>query len=761
MFRYNEPDSIRVPKLNALLGNLDLSANTRTDLANIDPSFASIVYLKEGGREGVFMWDPADWTSYYGASLVAIDPNQIMFVAPTSDPTGASGAWVRQDDTLTPFMAGAVGDAVTDDLPALTAFNEFIFNANNTIPLRQLADWTGRFGISGQFVLGPNSAGSVPRWNLGGIMRLTQLTPTFETLRVKNLIKQIWKGGFRVTGLGSNSFASRTCGVGIALENCGNARFDYMSASNFWLHGICTPTVSNDELKIGHVIAGGCGSGWTGGTLSASFTGSSNTGTANSYSQRSTLSGVTAFPDEAITTYKDVGDQPIFVEIDNQPYFVTNIDRAAGTIKIFPWLDAKTPTSGSLNWVFGAGLAMWTNDGNIITVDHVAALTCGIGLYSGALYGPRILSANCSNGGVGLVLGQNISDADIGTHIDAYYAEANAVKSVIVFMTTGGTQFGHIASTYTLNETSIVAMGPRDEAGDFNNGRLGDDGTWKGFTVAMDGRHFELEGRNFYQGENSPTKTFRDHTRKSRIYTMFLDSHTVNLSVEGGDDWNRLWGYKGATWRYVGTGTNNAPTGTITFNVPKKTFDSTVSVSGSADITRTGGRFNGVQVGMPISGSTIAVGATVLSISADKKTLTMSAAATGSATNTVTVTGKLNGAYSNVSFSNFTGPVDFAINHKDPWQMNWVVAPVTGWWLRYSATYDPPSIAAGGTVTTTIAAAGAAFGDRWVATFNKNLNGMLLSAYVNAADSVTVVFFNPTGAAIDLASGTLSVARVT
>ena len=73
------------------------------------------------------------------------------------------------------------------------------------------------------------------------------------------------------------------------------------------------------------------------------------------------------------------------------------------------------------------------------------------------------------------------------------------------------------------------------------------------------------------------------------------------------------------------------------------------------------------------------------------------------------------------------------------------------------ATWDPASLAAGSSVTTTITVAGAALGDFVLASFSLSLQGLFLTAYVSAANTVTVVLGNLTGAAVDLASGTLSV----
>ncbi|MEP2680156.1 MAG: hypothetical protein ABJP44_00575 [Sulfitobacter sp.] len=78
--------------------------------------------------------------------------------------------------------------------------------------------------------------------------------------------------------------------------------------------------------------------------------------------------------------------------------------------------------------------------------------------------------------------------------------------------------------------------------------------------------------------------------------------------------------------------------------------------------------------------------------------------------------------------------------------------------LRVSTTYDPPSIAAGGTTTTTLTVAGARPGDA-VLSVQHTANGagnLILTGQINANDTVRVTLFNPTGGAVDLASGTLS-----
>jgi hypothetical protein len=77
--------------------------------------------------------------------------------------------------------------------------------------------------------------------------------------------------------------------------------------------------------------------------------------------------------------------------------------------------------------------------------------------------------------------------------------------------------------------------------------------------------------------------------------------------------------------------------------------------------------------------------------------------------------------------------------------------------LSNSATYNPASLADGAGVTTTVAVGGAQLGDRVTATFSEPLQGILMTAWVSVAGTVSVRFQNETGGTIDLAEGTLKV----
>jgi len=77
--------------------------------------------------------------------------------------------------------------------------------------------------------------------------------------------------------------------------------------------------------------------------------------------------------------------------------------------------------------------------------------------------------------------------------------------------------------------------------------------------------------------------------------------------------------------------------------------------------------------------------------------------------------------------------------------------------VEVTATWNPDSIANGSSASTTVTVSGAALGDYAIVSFSLDLSGLTLSAYVSAANTVTVVLSNLTGAAVNLASGTVSV----
>lgn len=76
--------------------------------------------------------------------------------------------------------------------------------------------------------------------------------------------------------------------------------------------------------------------------------------------------------------------------------------------------------------------------------------------------------------------------------------------------------------------------------------------------------------------------------------------------------------------------------------------------------------------------------------------------------------------------------------------------------LRGSTTFDPPSLVDGQGTTTTVTVTGAALGNFAMVSFSLDLQGITVTSYVSATNTVAAHFQNESGGTLDLASGTLA-----
>lgn len=77
--------------------------------------------------------------------------------------------------------------------------------------------------------------------------------------------------------------------------------------------------------------------------------------------------------------------------------------------------------------------------------------------------------------------------------------------------------------------------------------------------------------------------------------------------------------------------------------------------------------------------------------------------------------------------------------------------------ISNTSTWDPPSINNGAQASTTVGVTGAAFGDTVLASLDRDLQGMQITAFVQSAGNVTVILKNDSGSTVDLVSSTLRI----
>lgn len=91
---------------------------TRTALAALTATSGMTRQLTESGYEGVFVFSTSNFSTQ-----VTADPNQISYVAPSSDTTGASGAWVRTRNLGARLSKPYVESLPLGDIVLPTQFN--------------------------------------------------------------------------------------------------------------------------------------------------------------------------------------------------------------------------------------------------------------------------------------------------------------------------------------------------------------------------------------------------------------------------------------------------------------------------------------------------------------------------------------------------------------------------------------------------------------------------------------------------------------
>lgn len=621
------------------------SVTSKAALAAL-PSSVGSIYLNTTRSFGLF-----DWVAGNQSAEVTLDPQQGVYIAPTSDPTGASGAWVRRAFRIRPRHFEAVADGITPDNTALDAMNTWFFAS---VRSDRFGDFTGNYAYNGTFNLGPavSTDNDSVRYNVGGDFRFVQKTGgTFSSIKPRNLALTLWQGRMTAQGIGGTTFSARTCAIGIDLINCPQLKATGgMRAYSFWYIGVAFQSLGpvnssgfNDAASMGPIRTYYCGSGLSiaGFSLTANWSAPVNNGGSGSTTQTTTLT-IDALPNAAIETYVAIGSQPIGVVIAGTFYYVQSWNRAGLTINIYPWLDNTSfaTGSGTLRWVFGAGVATWGNDSGILTFDHIQAIDCGIGIWDGALYGSRFNSLNLVSNGINLIIGSATNGAHIGTSIDAFYTEASDFDMIVIPPRGGGSFSSYINSSYALNLAKVFGLCPRVTTGELlggtlGSGQLGADTLAGGFPIMTNGFFYWVNKRQI-GNEATTAMTFREHGRPPRVLQQHVNTQTVTFAVVGSGEYNRLFGYDGATLRYVGTGPNNAPTGNIIFTPPA------------------GGTINGGAVN------------------------------------------------ASLTFNTFDGAADFECYHSDTAQLTWIVSCVAGQ-SRINPNPLGYTAAARGTVTQTTA----------------------------------------------------------
>lgn len=625
--------------------------------------------------------------------------------------TGTSGRWLRNFDgeAITPIAFGAVGDCVqvtnaatgTDDTAALQRFLDYVSTHN----CRDV-EWVGDYKISAKLTA-TWALTSTRRVNCN--FRLFAASTWVDTngamVELTNAQYVHFAGRCELwgnTGTSSGStWSTRNTGHGLYLVGCGRCKFDFLRFKNFRHWGVRILATGNGSMAdLGHILAHDCGQ-WQlsgGGAQTTAFTVHSLAGSANSQNQRTVLTVTTMPPADHFDDNVDTYDNSLCV-IDGKPYLIVDRDEANSRITVYPWITMTGTTlavvgnAGTLSYITGGAVDLQGGDSNVVNINLIDAVRCGIALWSRAIYGAivrRLVTQLCS---VALAIGRNFDSSNLTTVVEGAYFEGNQFDIIQVTTDNLG---AYIIGTYALalSKCHMIAW-PMTNSGvrehtKFNGLQLlsrefgplwWDNRVDEGVTVAPNITLYNYQGPLTLYGDaksrDDPGPVYLGITLKrgeSKVQTLYgLDTMWIVAH---------------------GTGSRGQPTGLYRFRC---------------------------EVGFTVNGL-------------DGST----ASARG------------------VEFSGFTHPPLFCCKLVGTnWIVTCLQLenPLVGSETHDPTNLVAGAVEAIQTMTVT----GAAVGDFVDVSFSLDLQGAKLNAWVSAADTVSYQFTNPTAGALDLGSGTVRV----
>jgi hypothetical protein len=152
-----------------------VSVKSLADLAARKITEATSVYLELGGRSGNFKWDNSNLSTE-----VTADTTQADYVAPATDTTGASGAWVRESNELSIGKYGTdtsgVISAVLPVQACIDSKNSVVVNQGDTLLINGIINAVGG-GRAWAGIRGTASDGCTLKFVDGGRISIQNRTP--------------------------------------------------------------------------------------------------------------------------------------------------------------------------------------------------------------------------------------------------------------------------------------------------------------------------------------------------------------------------------------------------------------------------------------------------------------------------------------------------------------------------------------------------------------------------------------------------------
>ena len=442
-------------------------------------------------------------------------------------------------------MAAYSADTTFDAARPLQAFFDYI-SVNNVSE----ANVNGVFSTTLPIIFG-NSTGILTKQVTGNLtLRATAEMETLFTIYSGGELN--WLGTLRLIGnvrQGADTFARRGTKIGLLIGGkhiSSRNTFNSIVCSTFSECGILADQLST-LTNLGDVRTTNCGSGVaiTGYSHQASFNARVDIEPDSGVKQRSVLT-VSELP-------PDISKYPTFIRIDEDYHYIYGTDEGDSTITVYPWLKAET-LSGEFTYVYGGGVVIRGGDASVLKAAKIDAKRCGMGLVDGALYGAVVDNLVNQYCGVGYAVGLYPAAAHVGGQINGIYCENNHCD---ILKVSGSIANTYIASEYALNLAKVNYIAPYSngytDRVSYNN--------LSGFLLNIGGQVYSYENLAYNRIASKVNVLI---TGASRVpYTVTANSTTVRL-IKPNANYHKAFGIQYREVIVFGSGSNQAPTGTIT-----------------------------------------------------------------------------------------------------------------------------------------------------------------------------------------------------
>jgi len=445
-------------------------------------------------------------------------------------------------DMYTPFLFGARTGVISSD--NLEAFNNCVTQQN-----KASANYIGNFLTNRQFVIGhPTLKG--PKFETANfdMTITTSYTSTDDAVVFDGMGATVCTGRLNVD-CGSNSYGSRRQRDCVRLRKAERITLPTIQVKGAKRNGFFAESSPPSKTSLSSAPF-----------IQAAFCGGELTQTAQSFSNIGSVNSINQYTDIVLDEIPEFLGNLDYLDFDNNPYIIQNIDLATKTIQVHPWVVA--PVIGDVTLLVGSGVRISGSDSSLWNIGTLDLINNPVMYKPHALYPPTVDILHSNNSKIVVGVGRR-NNAVQGGGINLLYIEGGGNTSYSAVVSSSAMESFYINSSATsyLKNTRILK--------------------------ANDGNVYKISGNKIvssslgndngplFSGNSRPNNGQRSSSGASPKFTSVtcipnsLTKDTLTVNLQYSEVHNKNVGCEAQMFLATGTGSNGQPKGRWTFNPPE------------------------------------------------------------------------------------------------------------------------------------------------------------------------------------------------